>query len=43
MAELNAAAVDTAAGVLIDFGGGNSVLLLGVFEADLSADDFLFT
>ncbi len=43
MAEMNAAAMDTTDGVLIDFGGGNSVLLLDVTEADLTADDFLFT
>ena len=39
--QLRAAATDTAAGVLIDLGNG-SVLLEGVFEADLRANDFDF-
>lgn len=42
MAELNAAAVDTADGVLITTGATSSVLLAGVLEASLSQTDFMF-
>jgi len=43
MAQLNAAAVDTAPGVLIATAPNDSILLAGLIEADLSADDFIFT
>ena len=41
-ADVRAAATDQANGVLIDLGGGQSVVLDGVFENALSASDFLF-
>ncbi len=42
MAALNAAAVDTVDGVLIATSLTDSILLMGVFEADLTAGDFVF-
>jgi len=42
MAALNAAAVDTLDGVLITTSLDSSILLMGVFEADLTAGDFVF-
>lgn len=41
-AQVQAAATDVAGGVLIDTGGGNSILLSGLTEAQLDASDFLF-
>ncbi|MEZ5924779.1 MAG: calcium-binding protein [Hyphomicrobiaceae bacterium] len=40
-ADVLARAVDTSSGVLINLGGGDSVRLTGVHEADLKAVDFL--
>lgn len=41
LADVLARAVDTAAGVRIDLGAGDSVLLAGVTEARLAANDFI--
>ncbi|WP_299848864.1 matrixin family metalloprotease [uncultured Roseovarius sp.] len=41
-ADVTAAATNTAGGVLIDTGGGDSILLSGVWRGQLAADDFLF-
>ncbi|WP_299848863.1 matrixin family metalloprotease [uncultured Roseovarius sp.] len=41
-ADVTAAATNTAGGVLIDTGGGDSILLSGVWRGQLGADDFLF-
>lgn len=40
--DLLANAHDTADGVVINYGGGSSVLIAGVSESELSADNFLF-
>lgn len=42
MAQLNASAEDTADGVLITTGAGSSILLAGLIESQLSANDFMF-
>ena len=41
LADVLARAVDTAAGVKIDLGAGDSVVLAGVREAKLAANDFI--
>ncbi|WP_277620375.1 MULTISPECIES: hypothetical protein [Kordiimonas] len=42
MASVQAAATDTEGGVLIDLGGGDSLLLTGLTVADLADTDFIF-
>ncbi|NVJ68736.1 MAG: hypothetical protein HWE08_00190, partial [Alphaproteobacteria bacterium] len=42
LASVQGAATDTVDGLLIDLGGGDSVLLQGISISDLSASNFIF-